>query len=877
MPTIPNPQSFSADDVERIKKFAESLEEIYTLSDAFAFKLKDIANLEGQILEDVKKQNAIIEKQNVIVKSIFSKFTELNITGGKFVNTLKNLRSPAYAFFTLIELAGDRFMQLDAAAQRFREDTGLLASQTTNIENNVRSISRDFQQFGIDIEKSNVAAKSLTDVFGDQFVASNKENIKYISLMSANLGVSADDSAKILNNFMGIGNASMETSRYLSAQVVSLSKAAGVPLNKVMKEVANVSGDTLLSLRGNVTALIKASVEAMRLGTTLNNVGSAASKLLDFQTSINDEMEASVLLGKDLNLQRAREFAYAGDLASLANEQVRIINQIGDARKLDFFQQRALAQSLGLSVEEMNKMRAKQKELSDLRSYDPVFAAEYENRLKKINNLNVLSNKELKEKYKQELLTQQIQSQQNKLANQFKQLLVEISDILVPITKGLFLFANYIVAGLRPLGFVLNTIGLIYDAISKLWDDDLDFSARVDDWKKSFTSMFSDAETSIKTIVGALLLGFFALRTSLVGVIFNTLAAPFSVALGLARAFFTKVGLMKGIASAGPSGGASAAGKGIFSSIGSSVSGAAGSVPSKVDGSMGKNIKDFLTNLSTGIKSFNPVSEILKGLVGIAASGPAFLLFATSAPGLAVAALAGLAAPLITKGFTALSNGIRMMDIGLIGRGLIGIAAMGVSMIPFAYAMKLLIGVNPLSILASVGAIFALGAAAEALGAIFSTGVGAALFGAGVLGIAALGAAMIPFGYAAEKAGNGMKNFGIGIKDIAGNIKELIMLGDVFSIFKDGAIVEGINKMTEAMSKLNSQLENLSFNAPAIGELKANINNNGNNSPDNKIIAKLDELINLMANGGISVNIDGSKATHLLSRAQRERGAYGSI
>lgn len=44
-----------------------------------------------------------------------------------------------------------------------------------------------------------------------------------------------------------------------------------------------------------------------------------------------------------------------------------------------------------------------------------------------------------------------------------------------------------------------------------------------------------------------------------------------------------------------------------------------------------------------------------------------------------------------------------------------------------------------------------------------------------------------------------------------------------------------------------------------------------------QVVAKLDELITLMSTGGIAVHIDGSKASMLLARAQKERGLFGEI
>ena len=129
-------------------------------------------------------------------------------------------------------------------------------------------------------------------------------------------------------------------------------------------------------------------------------------------------------------------------------------------------------------------------------------------------------------------------------------------------------------------------------------------------------------------------------------------------------------------------------------------------------------------------------------------------------------AAVGALAPLITAGFTGLSAGIKMMDITAIGKGLLGIAALGISIIPFAFAMSLFSDVNWTGVMAGAAALVVFTAAAFGLGALLASGVGAVLFAAGVAGIAALGVAMLPFAYAAKLAGEGMKDFGIGVKDI---------------------------------------------------------------------------------------------------------------
>jgi hypothetical protein len=283
----------------------------------------------------------------------------------------------------------------------------------------------------------------------------------------------------------------------------------------------------------------------------------------------------------------------------------------------------------------------------------------------------------------------------------------------------------------------------------------------------------------------------------------------------------------------------------------------------------GQKIKEFLTNLAEGIKAFKPLSEILKGLLGIAASGPAFLLFIPAIPGLLLMAGIGALGVLITAGFTALSTGIKMMDISLIGKGLLGIAALGLSIIPFAFAMTLFSDVNWTGVIAGAAALVIFAAAAFGLGALLA-GPGAILFGAGVIGIAALGVAMLPLATAAKLAGEGMKDFGAGVKDIAANISQIASLEETLSIFKDQELINGIYSMGFAIAFLNSQLSALGTNLPALAEINKSKNEQ---SANGEVVAKLDELIGLMQSGAIAVNIDGSKVSTAVGVATKFRGA----
>ena len=78
--------------------------------------------------------------------------------------------------------------------------------------------------------------------------------------------------------------------------------------------------------------IAKASIMALKLGTNLDTVAGIAEGLLDFESSINKEVEASVLIGRSLNFQRARELALANDIeGAMAN----VVSQLGSEEEFN--------------------------------------------------------------------------------------------------------------------------------------------------------------------------------------------------------------------------------------------------------------------------------------------------------------------------------------------------------------------------------------------------------------------------------------------------------------------------------------------------------------------------------------------------------------
>ena len=91
-----------------------------------------------------------------------------------------------------------------------------------------------------------------------------------------------------------------------------------------------------------------------------------ADGLLNFENSINRQLEASVLLGREINLDKARELALNGDLVGATKEMLHNIGGEAEFNQMNVLQRRALAEAMGVSVQELSKMVKNQDKLNTL-------------------------------------------------------------------------------------------------------------------------------------------------------------------------------------------------------------------------------------------------------------------------------------------------------------------------------------------------------------------------------------------------------------------------------------------------------------------------------------------------------------------------------
>lgn len=377
---------------EALKKsldFKKVQDEILSLIKAQQEGRATHVNYEAEIVKHMKKARELAKEKQALDNQIASQaylqslgLQALNKIGFqdaiKFSNELNEAFSTGGVFGVLgkaLVYALDVFNKMDTAAAKFRQEMGITREYTKSIDENARDIAFNFAQVGVTAEKAYEATLGLSKALFSSMSAT-KAMATDVALLSSQLGISADVSSEFMKNMGLVGRDTASSKSNMTFFTAKLTEAAGVPLKEIMEDVSNATKNSYQFISRSGLSLIKASVEAKRMGTNLESATKSAGSLLNFTQNVKDEMEASVLLGKSFNLQKARELSYNRDIKGLNNEILRLMKE-ANFEQLDAFQQDAVARALGKSAGELaNMAQAERERLGWERSSDPIVRAQ---------------------------------------------------------------------------------------------------------------------------------------------------------------------------------------------------------------------------------------------------------------------------------------------------------------------------------------------------------------------------------------------------------------------------------------------------------------------------------------------------------------------
>ena len=332
------------------------------------------------------------------------------------------------------------FLDIDNAAQEFRMQMGMSKGATSDVYELAKNLTVELRNVGVDAKTANEALISLSM---NLFTSQNASEVlgKNVALMKSQMGIATETSSTFLKTLGMISGTSATAQVNISYFTQGLTEAAGVPLGEVMKDVSNAAKNSYQFVSKTGMSLIKAAVEARRMGTSIDSSTKSASSLLNFSESVKNEMEASVLVGKSINLQKARELAYHKDLKGLNQEILRITKDV-NFEQLDPIQQESVAKALGKSAGELGEMLVAEKQMKDIEKSK---VPEVQAQLKRYKDLTKMSEDRAKSEGSNLALIMKNKANQSELAeltNKWNALLQKAAIKYLPVILDVLRWVN---------------------------------------------------------------------------------------------------------------------------------------------------------------------------------------------------------------------------------------------------------------------------------------------------------------------------------------------------------------------------------------------------------------------------------------------------
>jgi hypothetical protein len=351
--------------------------------------------------------------------------------------------------FDMIKSAVKHFFELDKTLTKISNNIGLsqkgMAVLTASFKDTAESgekISKSLDVAFLSVTNQANAMLELQDAFGTTSMFS-KETLENQILLTKQMGLEADEAA-------GLQKIALLNGKSAEALLNTITKTniSNVSNRKVIAEIAKLNAEITASYKNNPELIASAVVQAQKLGLTMEQTRKISDSLLEFESSISNELEAELLSGKQLNFEKARALALDGKSSEAAGELMREMGGLNALTNMNVIVRGGMAKSIGMTSEELMKAAHQQEILNNLGVKNENILRERYNQLVSIGKRDEAEAlmSEVKKQKGGELLAQDIS--RASIAARFEESMLRIKDIFATQLAGPIMGISNFLAGI---------------------------------------------------------------------------------------------------------------------------------------------------------------------------------------------------------------------------------------------------------------------------------------------------------------------------------------------------------------------------------------------------------------------------------------------
>lgn len=393
-------------------------------------QIQDTISANEKVNEETKKEIELLKETERVKKSK----SILDALEEKFnIQKIKDMTTIAGMFKIMLNSAF-RFNDISVDISK---NLGYGAEEANRLTQNLVEVAAHSGNVNVTLKNAGEAMAELNNATGlvGEYSA---DTLETQIMLTKQFGLQADEAAGIYKLSVLNNESASATNKAMVGAFVAArnSLKVGANFRQVMAEAAKVSGQLAANLGYSPERITKAVVAMKAFGTTLEQTKAQGDALLNFESSLEAELKAELLTGQQLNLERARAAALAGDQVALAQELANQGMTLEKFSKMNVVAQRSYAEAIGLSADQLSEQLQKQK-----------LAKEQGKSLAQITEEEALE-----------------AEKRQKIQDKFNLAIEKLQDLIGNLVAGpLSIFLDGLTSALTLVGYILRPIQFIAD------------------------------------------------------------------------------------------------------------------------------------------------------------------------------------------------------------------------------------------------------------------------------------------------------------------------------------------------------------------------------------------------------------------------------
>ena len=322
-----------------------------------ALDAKQLAALDEQIELQEEALKGIEKSQN--------KFGGLAAMASEKIKSLNlNVKDLAGA---VLKFAIQKLKEFDTETVNIQRNFAVTKKEAIQINQQLARTAVGARTLGVNLESVTKGVNSLNEELGGTALLFTEDIQVGMAELTDRQKLSVKAAASFTTQAINSGKAVATVRAEQESAFKAVKASTGVALNftQTLEEAGQISGALRLNLEATPGGLTEAVAQAKSLGVELNAILGTQASLLDFETSIANELAAEALIGRDINLEKARQAALTDDIATLTQEVAAQFGSVEEFQNLSVIQQSAFAKALGMSRDTLAEQLRTQQSINE--------------------------------------------------------------------------------------------------------------------------------------------------------------------------------------------------------------------------------------------------------------------------------------------------------------------------------------------------------------------------------------------------------------------------------------------------------------------------------------------------------------------------------